>query len=130
MYTTKKEAQNAKPHNKEVANTIIRQMKATNINLMMYMGFRKPYIIENGIYFTVSGVSFDGQVEITINSTDKYDIKFIKAVKKIDKETSAMIGDIFYKTEFKVVMRSKDVSSDELMPLLENIIENKRKKQK
>lgn len=110
--------------NKEIANTIWQQMRLIDSNLCMCMGVHKLIAIENGLQFSVNGLSFKGLVQITVNGADLYDVRFIKPVRRqnnVAKELGVKLFDTTYETKFEI----NDVFVDELMEILEQKIENR-----
>ena len=104
---------------------IWRQMLNLDRNLVMCMGVKKLCLIENGLRFYVNGLSFKGIVEITLNGYDLYNIKFIKKTRKqnpIAKNLGVKILDTFH----EIHKEFNDVYFDQMMPIMEQIVENKR----
>ena len=112
---------------KQIANTIWQQMRAIDMNLVMCMGVTKPTVIENGLQFTVNGLSFKGLVKITLNGADLYDIKLVKPVRKQNQKAKEL-GVKMFDTTFEVKEEINDVYFDMLMPILEDRVENRNVK--
>lgn len=112
--------------NKEIANTIWTQMKAMDSNLCMCMGITGLAVIDRGLEFKVSGLSFKGTVQIVLNGGDLYDVRLVKITKKLNKDIQKQYGIKKYDMIAEVLKETKDVFVDDLMPLLENQIENRK----
>lgn len=95
--------------NQQIANEILRQMKALDLNLMHCMGFHAPKVIEQGLAFKVNGLSFKGLIEVRLNASDLYDITLTPSNKRSGGPIRTFNGVYF----------------DELMPLLETEVENR-----
>ena len=103
---------------------IWRQMLNLDKNLVMCMGVQKLCLIESGLRFYVNGISFKGIVEITLNSYDLYDIKFIKKTRKqnpIAKNLGVKLLDTFN----EVYREFDGIYSDQMMSIMEQVVENK-----
>jgi len=90
-----------------IARTIYTQMLQIDRNLVGCMGVRKPTACANGLTFSVNGLSFKGQVTITLNGKDLYDVVLTTPRSK------------------KVVSTHNDIFVEDLMPLLESLVENR-----
>ena len=91
------------------------------------MGASKPTIIENGLQFNVSGLTFKGIVQITLNGKDLYDIKLVKAKRQQNQELKAL-GINKYTTELVVQEEINDVFVEDMMGVLEMKVENRQKR--
>lgn len=123
MFATKEESQEQKEISRNIANTILEQMKCMDMNLLFCMGFKNPLIIPNGLQFSVSGLSFKGDVQVTLNGSDLYDVRLIKNIRKLDKELSEIAGQRFYQTECRTQEEICDLYFDNLMEVLEDRVE-------
>ena len=112
--------------NKTIANTIWKQMNTIDKNLVWCMGTNKPTVIEQGLRFQVSGLSFKGTVEVTLDPNDTYRVKFIKTKRSLDKAYQQQYGIKRFNKEQLVVGEYSDVHVFDLMPLLENVVENRK----
>lgn len=110
--------------NAETANTIWKQMRSIDSNLCMCMGVSKLKAIENGLQFAVNGLSFKGLIQITVNGSDLYDIKFIKSVRR-QNEIAKELGVKIFDTTHEVKFEMHNVFVDELMQALEQKVENR-----
>lgn len=101
-----------------VGQIIWEQMRILDMNLIWCMGVKKPTLIENGLRFTVNGLAFKGEVEITLNASDLYDVRFNKVGRKLNKELSVVGVKIYdtVKTEMDFV---GGVFVEDLMKVLE-----------
>ena len=108
-----------------IAKTILEQMKAMDMNLLMCMGFQKPVALERGLRFKVNGFSHKGLVEITLNGADLYDVKLIKLSRK-QNQTAKALGVIKFDLHSEVVELIEDVFVEDLMPILESKVEKRR----
>jgi len=109
-----------------IGNTIWAQMRALDRNLIMCMGVHKLCLIKNGLQFKVKGLIFKGIVEITLNGSDLYDIKFLKPKRKLNKEMTEAIGrKFFHPTVNEQVKEINDVYFDYMMPTLETEVERR-----
>ena len=91
------------------------------------MGTKNMNLLERGLRFNVSGLSFKGVVEITLNGSDLYDIKFFKPVRK----QNQVMKDLGIKRFDTTLEEQKhlgflDVFVEDLMHNLEIIVENKQ----
>lgn len=111
--------------NKQIATTIWEQMRALDLNLCMCMGVQKLTVIENGLEFTVNGLSFKGKVQITLNGKDLYDVKLVKPTRK-QNQTLKEAGIKSFDIVNKPVAEFNDVFVEDLMPLLEDQVENRK----
>lgn len=111
--------------NESIGQTIWQQMKIMDMNLIWCMAVRKPTSVDNGLRFEVSGSSFKGVVEVTLNGKDLYDVKFLKASKK-QNAYAKDLGVKKFDTSMTVDSMVSDVFCDELMVVLENKVENRR----
>ena len=125
MYTTREESQEAKAISKQIANTILNQMKAMDFNLLICMGARDYLIIPNGLQFKVSGLGFKGNVKITLNGKDLYDVELVKRTRTLDKELSELAGEKFWNYKFETKKKINDLYNDQLMEILESEVENR-----
>lgn len=112
--------------NKTVANIIWTQMKEMDRNLCMCMGVTGLTVIENGLQFMVSGLSFKGYVQITLNGKDLYDVKLLKQ-KRTQNQQMKSLGIKSFDVSLVVQSETNDVFVEDLMPLLESLIENRAK---
>lgn len=110
--------------NKAIASEIWNQMKVFDKNLCMCMGVSGLTAINRGLQFKVSGLSFKGFVEVTLNGKDLYDVRFIKAVRKQNLEAKK-VGLKMFNTTLETVSGFNDVFAEDLMPLLESVVENR-----
>jgi hypothetical protein len=111
--------------NTEIGNTVWTQMNTIDRNLVWCMGTKNPTAIENGLRFQVNGLSFKGTVEITLNGKDLYDVKFLKCVRKQNPEMKAL-GLKVMDTVLTLQSEVNDVYAEDLMPLLESKVENRK----
>ena len=101
------------------------QMKTMDRNLVWCMGVHKTALIENGLQFRVKGLSFKGIVEIRLNGRDLYDIKFIKAKRTLN-QTAKELGVRMFDTSYETFKELNDIYFDQMMPLLEDVVENRK----
>lgn len=98
-------------NNKQIAQEIFSQMKILDLNLVMCMGVTRLMAVENGLQFSVNGLSFKGLVQIKLNGGDLYDISFIKPARG--------------KNPAKVLETITDVFAEDMMNFLEAKVENR-----
>lgn len=110
--------------NKTIASTIWEQMRAIDTNLCMCMGVSKLTVIEKGLQFQVNGLSFKGIVQITLTPADLYQVKFLKA-KRTQNQHMKSMGIKTFDTTLEVVSLTGGVYVEDLMPILENFVENR-----
>lgn len=110
--------------NKTIANTIWQQMKTLDRNLCMCMGVDKLTVIENGLEFSVNGLSFKGKVQVVLNGKDLYDVILIKPTRK-QNEIAKAAGVKMFDTVNQTVAIFNDVFVEDLMPLLEDQVESR-----
>lgn len=110
-----------------IANIIWKQMNALDKNLVWCMGTRKPIAVERGLQFQVNGLSFKGIVQIRLEYNDTYTVTFMQKKRKLNKEHTELLGRRQFDTEIVVAGEYKEVYFDTLMPLLEDVVENRDK---
>jgi hypothetical protein len=111
-------------NSRSIAQEIWSQMNAIDRNLVWCMGVNKPVTIQNGLQFNVSGLSFKGIVQITLNGGDLYDVKFIKPT-RVQNQVAKQLGVKKFDIINEVVEEVNDVFVEDLMPLLEDRVENR-----
>ena len=63
----------------DVANTIIKQIKATDFWFLARIGYNSPSYTKNSLTFKVRGAKVGyANVKITLNSMDTYDVEVFK----------------------------------------------------
>lgn len=110
--------------NREIANTILAQMKAIDMNLILCMGVNSPQVINRGLQFKVNGLVHKGFVRITLNGLDLYDISLVKVHRKQSEFFKSMGKRRFEMTE-TVMSEHKNVSVDEMMRVLAISVEGR-----
>jgi hypothetical protein len=108
----------------QVGQIIWQQMKTLDMNLVWCMGVQKPRALQNGLRFSVNGLSFKGDVVITLNGKDLYDISFIKVSRKVNKEMKDLGVKIFNTTE-TLLETINDVYAEDMMQVLELKVEKR-----
>lgn len=114
-------------NNKQIANTIWQQMREIDANLCMCMGVTKLKVIENGLEFKVSGLSFKGVVQVVLNGADLYDVYFIKSTRKQD-PIAKQLGVKRFETSYSLIKELNDVYVGDLMYSLEMFVENRSRR--
>lgn len=105
---------NTSATNVEIANEIIRQIKAIQYFFLASIGFNSPAAVENGVTFKVNGRKVGyAYVEIKLNAMDTYDVRVFK-VRRV-------------KFDIKVTElgKSQDVYSDNLVSVLSSLVDGK-----
>ena len=81
---------NTPSRNAEIAETIRLQLGG---NTLFMLGAKNLFAVENGLYFKISGSRNVSHIAITINSTDTYDVTFLK-LRGLNVKTVAVHKDI------------------------------------
>lgn len=100
--------------NIEIANEILKQIRAMDFWFLAAIGYNSPIAIENGVRFKVNGAKVGyAYVEIKLNGLDLYDVRVFR-VRRV-------------KFDIKVTElgNAKDIYFDNLIEILSRLVDGK-----